>query len=185
MRGARPSWWRCILGAHEHSVFVMSTGVIGVQLPMAKIEAGVPKVVDELSPDGWQAAATAIMTTDTRPKLVTRTAQIGDRQVRCTGIAKGAGMIHPNMATMLSAIVTDAFVAQPVLQAALLAAADVSFNRISIDGDTSTNDTVLLLANGLADNVEIVETHGELYAPVPGHADGRLHRAGTGRRARW
>jgi glutamate N-acetyltransferase / amino-acid N-acetyltransferase len=121
--------------------------------------------VDELSPDGWQAAATAIMTTDTRPKLVTRTAQIGDRQVRCTGIAKGAGMIHPNMATMLSAIVTDAFVAQPVLQAALLAAADVSFNRISIDGDTSTNDTVLLLANGLADNVEIVEAHGELYEP--------------------
>lgn len=153
------------LGAHEHSVFVMSTGVIGVQLPMAKVEAGVPKIVDELSPDGWPAAATAIMTTDTRPKLVTRTAQIGDRQVRCTGIAKGAGMIHPNMATMLSAIVTDAFVAQPVLQAALLAASEVSFNRISIDGDTSTNDTVLLLANGLADNVEIVETHGELYAP--------------------
>ncbi len=153
------------LGAHEHSVFVMSTGVIGVQLPMAKVEAGVPKIVDELSPDGWPAAATAIMTTDTRLKLVTRTAQIGDRQVRCTGIAKGAGMIHPNMATMLSAIVTDAFVAQPVLQAALLAAADVSFNRISIDGDTSTNDTVLMLANGLADNVEIVETYGELYAP--------------------
>ena len=151
------------LGAHEHSVFVMSTGVIGVQLPMAKIEACVPKVVDELSPDGWSSAATAIMTTDTRPKLVTRTAQIGDRQVRCTGIAKGAGMIHPNMATMLSAIVTDAFVAQPVLQAALLEAADVSFNRISIDGDTSTNDTVLLLANGLADNIEIVATHGELY----------------------
>ena len=153
------------LGAHEHSVFVMSTGVIGVQLPMAKIEAGVPKIVDELSPDGWPSAATAIMTTDTRPKLVTRTAQIGDRQVRCTGIAKGAGMIHPNMATMLSAIATDAFVAQPVLQAALLAAANVSFNRISIDGDTSTNDTVLLLANGLADNVEIVDTDDELYAP--------------------
>ena len=76
------------LGAHEHSVFVMSTGVIGVQLPMAKIEAGVPKLVDELSPDGWPAAATAIMTTDTRPKLSTHTTQVGDRQVRCTGIAK-------------------------------------------------------------------------------------------------
>ena len=151
------------LGAHEHSVFVMSTGVIGVQLPMAKIEAGVPKIVDELSPDGWGAAATAIMTTDTRPKLVTRTAQIGDRQVRCTGIAKGAGMIHPNMATMLSAVVTDAFVAQGVLQAALRAAAEHSFNRISIDGDTSTNDTVLLLANGLADNEEITEAAGPLY----------------------
>jgi glutamate N-acetyltransferase / amino-acid N-acetyltransferase len=151
------------LGAHEHSVFVMSTGVIGVQLPMANVEAGVPRLVDQLSPDGWPAAATAIITTDTRPKLVTRTAQVGDRQVRCTGIAKGAGMIHPNMATMLSAIVTDAFVAQPVLQAALQAAANVSFNCISIDGDTSTNDTVLLLANGLADNEEITETGGELY----------------------
>jgi glutamate N-acetyltransferase / amino-acid N-acetyltransferase len=156
------------MGAHEHSVFVMSTGVIGVQLPMAKIEAGVPKLVEELSPDGWPFAATAIMTTDTRPKLVTRTAQVGDCQVRCTGIAKGAGMIHPNMATMLSAIVTDAFVAQPVLQAALLSAANISFNRISIDGDTSTNDTVLLLANGLADNEEIVETSGELYAAFLG-----------------
>jgi glutamate N-acetyltransferase/amino-acid N-acetyltransferase len=156
------------MGAHDHSVFVMSTGVIGVQLPMAKIEASVPKLVEELSPDGWPSAATAIMTTDTRPKLVTRTAQVGDCQVRCTGIAKGAGMIHPNMATMLSAIVTDAFVAQPVLQAALLAAANISFNRISIDGDTSTNDTVLLLANGLADNEEIVETSGELYAAFLG-----------------
>jgi glutamate N-acetyltransferase/amino-acid N-acetyltransferase len=152
------------LGAHEHSVFVMSTGVIGVQLPMAKVEAGVPKLVEALAPDGWPAAATAIMTTDTRPKLVTHTAQIGDRTVRCTGIAKGAGMIHPNMATMLSALVTDAFVAQPVLQEALAAAANVSFNRISIDGDTSTNDTVLLLANGLADNEEIAATSGELYA---------------------
>jgi glutamate N-acetyltransferase/amino-acid N-acetyltransferase len=152
------------LGAHEHSVFVMSTGVIGVQLPMAKIEAGVPKLVDALAPDGWPMAATAIMTTDTRPKLCARTAQIGDREVRCTGIAKGAGMIHPNMATMLSAIVTDAFVAQPVLQAALASAAAASFNRISIDGDTSTNDTVLLLANGLADNEEITEADGELYA---------------------
>jgi glutamate N-acetyltransferase/amino-acid N-acetyltransferase len=151
------------LGAHEHSVFVMSTGVIGVQLPMAKIEAGIPKLVDALAADGWPAAATAIMTTDTRPKLFTRTAQVGDRTVRCTGIAKGAGMIHPNMATMLSAIVTDAFVAQPVLQAALAAAVEVSFNRISIDGDTSTNDTVLLLANGLADNEEIAETSGDLY----------------------
>jgi glutamate N-acetyltransferase/amino-acid N-acetyltransferase len=151
------------LGAHEHSVFVMSTGVIGVQLPMAKIEAGVPKLVDELSSDGWPAAAKAIMTTDTRPKLSMHTTQVGDRQVRCTGIAKGAGMIHPNMATMLSAIVTDAFVSQPVLQAALVAASNVSFNRISIDGDTSTNDTVLLLANGLADNVEITDTSGELY----------------------
>lgn len=151
------------LGATEHSVLVMSTGVIGVQLPIAKLEAGLPTVIGALAPDGWQAAAAAIMTTDTRPKLVTRSAQIGDRSVRCTGIAKGAGMIHPNMATMLSAIVTDAFVAQEALQTALQSAAGQSFNRISIDGDTSTNDTVLLLANGLADNEEIVEATGPLY----------------------
>ena len=152
------------LGATEHSVLVMSTGVIGVQLPIARLEAALPKVIAELAPDGWEKAARAIMTTDTRPKLVTRAAQVGDRTVRCTGIAKGAGMIHPNMATMLSAVVTDAFVAQPVLQTALQAAADKSFNRISIDGDTSTNDTVLLLANGLADNEEITAPDGELYA---------------------
>jgi glutamate N-acetyltransferase/amino-acid N-acetyltransferase len=151
------------LGATEHSVLVMSTGVIGVQLPIAKLEAALPTVIGQLAPGGWEAAAGAIMTTDTRPKLVTRSAQVGDRTVRCTGIAKGAGMIHPNMATMLSAVVTDAFIAQPVLQAALQAAADVSFNRISIDGDTSTNDTVLLLANGLADNEEITEATGPLY----------------------
>lgn len=151
------------LGATEHSVLVMSTGVIGVQLPIAKLEAGLPTVIGALAPDGWQAAAAAIMTTDTRPKLVTRSAQVGDRSVRCTGIAKGAGMIHPNMATMLSAIVTDAFVAQEALQTALQSAAGQSFNRISIDGDTSTNDTVLLLANGLADNEEIVEATGPLY----------------------
>ncbi len=151
------------LGAHEHSVFVMSTGVIGVQLPMDKVTAAIPGLVDALSTGGWPLAAQAIMTTDTRPKLFSRTAAIGDCEVRCTGIAKGAGMIHPNMATMLSAIVTDAFVAQEVLQSALAAAAEVSFNRISIDGDTSTNDTVLLLANGLADNEEIAETNGERY----------------------
>ncbi len=151
------------LGAYENSIFVMSTGVIGVQLPMGKVEAALPALVSQLAPDGWEAAAAAIMTTDTQPKLVTRSAQVGDRTVRCTGIAKGAGMIHPNMATMLSAIVSDVFIAQPVLQAALAAAAAVSFNRISIDGDTSTNDTLLLLANGLADNEEITETAGPAY----------------------
>lgn len=151
------------LGATEHSVLVMSTGVIGVQLPIAKLEAALPTAIGQLAPDGWEAAARAIMTTDTRPKLATRSGPVGDRTVRVTGIAKGAGMIHPNMATMLSAVVTDAFVAQPVLQAALQAAAAVSFNRISIDGDTSTNDTVLLLANGLADNEEITEAAGPLY----------------------
>jgi glutamate N-acetyltransferase/amino-acid N-acetyltransferase len=152
------------LGAHEHSVFVMSTGVIGVQLPMDKLLAGIPKVVETLAPDGWPAAAAAIMTTDTRPKLATRQVTLGDVTATITGIAKGAGMIHPNMATMLAVIATDAFIAQPLLQQALSAATAVSFNCISIDGDTSTNDTVLLLANGLADNEEIVEASSPEFA---------------------
>jgi len=151
------------LGAHEHSVFVMSTGVIGVQLPMDKVLAGIPRVVEMLAPDGWMAAAEAIMTTDTRPKLATRTVQLGDVTATLTGIAKGAGMIHPNMATMLAVIATDAFIAQPLLQQALTEATNASFNRISIDGDTSTNDTVLLLANSLADNEEIVDAGSSAY----------------------
>ncbi|HAJ36399.1 MAG TPA: ornithine acetyltransferase [Chloroflexi bacterium] len=152
------------LGAHEHSVFVMSTGVIGVQLPMEKLLAGIPKVVETLAPDGWPAAAAAIMTTDTRPKLATRQVILGDVTATITGIAKGAGMIHPNMATMLAVIATDAFIAQPLLQQTLTAAVDLSFNRISVDGDTSTNDTVLLLANSLADNEEITDAGSSTYA---------------------
>ncbi|MFO7633114.1 MAG: bifunctional glutamate N-acetyltransferase/amino-acid acetyltransferase ArgJ [Caldilinea sp.] len=151
------------LGAHEHSVFVMSTGVIGVQLPMDKLLSGIPQVVETLAPDGWAAAANAIMTTDTRPKLATRTVTLGDVAATITGIAKGAGMIHPNMATMLSVIATDAFIAQPLLQQALAVANTTSFNRISVDGDTSTNDTVILLANGLADNEEIVDADSVAY----------------------
>lgn len=143
------------LGAGDHSILVMSTGVIGVQLPIDKVHAAAPRIVEQLRPDNWPAAAQAIMTTDTRPKLVTRQITLNGQAVQLTGIAKGAGMIHPDMATMLSAIVTDAAVAQPVLQQALTAAIARSFNRISIDGDTSTNDTVILLANGLAGNAEI------------------------------
>lgn len=152
------------LGAQDHSVFVMSTGVIGMQLPMDKMLAGIPKVVETLRPDGWPLAAEAIMTTDTRPKLATRRVTVGDVTATLTGIAKGAGMIHPNMATMLSVLATDAFIAQPLLQRALKEAVDVSFNCISIDGDTSTNDTVLLLANGLADNDEIASPDSASYA---------------------
>jgi glutamate N-acetyltransferase/amino-acid N-acetyltransferase len=143
------------IGANDHSIFVMSTGVIGVQLPMEKLEKGVPQAVAQLRPDGWPEASRAIMTTDTRPKLSTRSIEIGGQSVRLTGIAKGAGMIHPDMATMLSFIATDAAISQPLLQKALSAAVEVSYNRISIDGDTSTNDTVLLLANGLSGNPEI------------------------------
>ncbi|MGL4650056.1 MAG: bifunctional ornithine acetyltransferase/N-acetylglutamate synthase, partial [Caldilineaceae bacterium] len=139
------------LGAGDYSVLVMSTGVIGQQLPMPRLLDGINPAVEALAPAGWGAAARAIMTTDTRPKLATVTGALpaGEEEVtaRLTGIAKGAGMIHPDMATMLSLIVTDAAVTQPVLQQALAAAVARSFNRISIDGDTSTNDTVLLLAN--------------------------------------
>ncbi len=152
------------LGAHEHSVLVMSTGVIGVQLPMDKLLAGIPTVVEKLTPDGWEAAAAAIMTTDTRPKLATRTVTLGDAKVTLTGMAKGAGMIHPNMATMLSVIATDAAIAQPVLQQALTEANALSFNRISVDGDTSTNDTAIVLANGLAGNDEITRLDSDAYA---------------------
>jgi len=151
------------LGANDNRVFVMSTGVIGVQLPMDKLAQGVPQLVAQLRPNGWGAAALAIMTTDTRPKLVTRTVEIGGQVVSFAGIAKGAGMIHPNMATMLSTIATDAAISQPLLQQALSAAVELSYNRISIDGDTSTNDTVLLLANGMAGNPEIVDT-GPAYS---------------------
>lgn len=152
------------LGASDHSFFVMSTGVIGVQLPMDKLAGGIVHAVAELHPESWHDAAMAIMTTDTRPKLATRTVQLGGEEVRLTGISKGAGMIHPNMATMLSTIVTDAHVRAPILQQALSRAVAQSFNCISVDGDTSTNDTVLLLANGMAGNPEIDATDTDAYA---------------------
>ena len=152
------------LGASDHSIFVMSTGVIGVQLPMEKVLAGVPNAVKALSPEGWEAASRAIMTTDTRPKLFTRSIELGGQVVRFTGISKGAGMIHPNMATMLGTVVTDANIAQPLQQQALNYAVNKSYNRISVDGDTSTNDTVILLANGAAGNSEIADANSPAFA---------------------
>ena len=145
------------LGAGDSTVFVLNTGVIGVQLPMPKINDGIAEVSQKLRPDGWLDAATAMMTTDTKPKVASRSLTLGDATVTITGVAKGAGMIHPNMATMLSVVATDLNITQPLLQTALATAANGSFNRISIDGDTSTNDTVLLLANGLAGNEEILD----------------------------
>lgn len=151
------------ISAPDNSVYVMSTGVIGVQLPMDRLMAAIPDAVAALRPDGWPDAAAAIMTTDTRPKLFTRTVDTGGNEVRFTGIAKGAGMIHPDMATMLSIIVTDAHIAQPLLQQALGSAVGKSFNRISVDGDTSTNDTVLLLANGLSSEGTVTDTGSPAY----------------------
>ena len=143
------------LGSTDHTAFVMSTGVIGVQLPVSVIEAGIPQVAAKLRADGWQEAAEAIMTTDVFPKWASSQAEIGGKTVTITGIGKGAGMIHPNMATMLATLATDAAIAQPLLQQALAKAVSRSFNRISVDGDTSTNDTVLVMANGAAGNAEI------------------------------
>ncbi len=152
------------LSASDHAIFVMSTGVIGVQLPMETLLAGVPKAVEQLRAEGWPDAARAIMTTDTRPKLFSRQVEIGGAVVHFTGISKGAGMIHPNMATMLSTITTDANISQPLLQQALSFAVNKSYNRISVDGDTSTNDTVLLLANGAAGNPEITDAGSRDFA---------------------
>ncbi len=132
------------LHTKPNQVFVMSTGVIGVQLPMEKMRAGLPNAVAALAAEKFEAAANAIMTTDTVPKTV----RVERNGWSLVGMAKGAGMIHPNMATMLSVIVTDAVVSPRMLRMALKQAAKHSFNRISIDGDTSTNDTLLALSNG-------------------------------------
>lgn len=138
------AWVAAELGIEPEQVLVQSTGVIGVQLPMEKFASGIPVAVAALDEGGWAEAAHAIMTTDTRPKAVSR--QCAGYTI--TAIAKGSGMIAPNMATMLAMIVTDARIPQPALQTALSHVNQVSFNCISVDGDTSTNDTVLLLANG-------------------------------------
>ncbi len=142
--GQSAAWAASALGCTPNEVLVMSTGVIGVQLPMDKLEKGIPAAASALRPEGWADAARAIMTTDTRPKM----ASVSVNGYTIAGIAKGAGMIAPNMATMLSVIVTDADIPHEVLQRALRQAANASFNRIVIDGDMSTNDTVLALANG-------------------------------------
>jgi len=138
-----------------HQVFVGSTGVIGRMLPIDRITAGIPALIAGLSQQGGAQAARAILTTDLRPKTVVVRAKIGGKVVTIGGIAKGSGMIHPNMATMLAYLTTDAAIAPAALQHALKSAVDQSFNCITVDGDTSTNDTVLCLANGLAKNPQI------------------------------
>lgn len=136
------------LGCAPNQVLPFSTGVIGERLPIEKLVAGLPASLKALNEDGWEEAAHGIMTTDTLPKGSSRRIQIEGKTVTVTGIAKGAGMICPNMATLLAFIATDAGVAQDVLQTCLRAAANESFNRISVDGDTSTNDSCVLLATG-------------------------------------
>ncbi|MCD6585765.1 MAG: bifunctional glutamate N-acetyltransferase/amino-acid acetyltransferase ArgJ [Desulfobacteraceae bacterium] len=136
------------LGVPEEMVLVSSTGVIGQALPVEKIESNIPQLFDALSPDGFLDFAESIMTTDKIPKKLSRTVKVAGKFFSLTGIAKGAGMIRPDMATMLSYVCTDVEADSSILKDLLADAVNLSFNRITIDGDTSTNDTVLLLANG-------------------------------------
>jgi glutamate N-acetyltransferase/amino-acid N-acetyltransferase len=136
-------------------VLVAATGVIGVPLPMDKIRAALPKLVKALAPQGGRAAAEAILTTDTRPKEAALRLEVNRRPITIGGIAKGVGMIEPHLATMFCFVATDAAVARDALRGALRRAVDRSFNRITVDSDQSTSDTVAVLANGLADNAPL------------------------------
>jgi glutamate N-acetyltransferase/amino-acid N-acetyltransferase len=138
-------------------VAVSSTGVIGVPLPMHCFEEHVPSLCRMLSHDQFDGVAKAMMTTDAFPKMCVRTINVEGQEVRLLGVAKGAGMIHPDMATMLAFVVTDAVLADGLLESVLRQSVNASFNRITVDRDTSTNDMVLLLASGDADNQEILE----------------------------
>jgi glutamate N-acetyltransferase / amino-acid N-acetyltransferase len=137
-------------GVRPEEVIPFSTGVIGERLQVANITDALPDLIPTLDETNWLLAAQAIMTTDTRPKIATRLLEIQGSTVTMTGIAKGAGMIQPNMATMLTYMATDAAVSKPVLQALLKAGADQSFNRITVDSDTSTNDSCMLTATGVS-----------------------------------
>lgn len=136
------------IGIKTGDVIVMSTGIIGVPLPMQKVANGIQSAVDKLAPDGGSDAAQAIMTTDTFSKEYTVSFNIDGLEVKIGGMSKGSGMIEPNMATMLAVITTDAQISSELLMDALKKAVDISFHAITIDGDTSTNDTVAILANG-------------------------------------
>ena len=150
------------VGCAPEQVLPFSTGVILEPLPLAKITAALPTV----KPVHWSHAAAAIMTTDTVPKAASRTLYIDGDKVHFTGIAKGAGMIHPNMATMLGFVATDAAIAQPVLQQMVAEVAEVSFNAISVDGDTSTNDSFVVVATGKSDVPKISAVADSNYAAV-------------------
>ncbi|GBD50319.1 bifunctional glutamate N-acetyltransferase/amino-acid acetyltransferase ArgJ [Methylopila sp. Yamaguchi] len=152
------------VGCPEAEIFLASTGVIGEPLDATRFAGVMDALVASGVGEGWDAAARAIMTTDTFPKLATRTAEIGGVTVTINGIAKGAGMIAPDMATMLSFVATDAAIAPAALQAILSAAVDRSFNCVTIDGDTSTSDTLLAFATGAAGNPLVTEAGGPALA---------------------
>ncbi len=152
------------LGISASDVVCTSTGVIGEELPVHVIEEAMPALVADLSSEGGDRAATAILTTDTIKKECSYSAVIGGKEVKIGGIAKGSGMIHPNMGTMLAFITTDANITSSALQTALSTAVDKSFNRVSVDGDTSTNDMAVVLANKTAGNAEITEDSADFAA---------------------
>ena len=143
-----------LMGLKREQVLPFSTGVILEPLPVEKVVAAMPQAISRLEADNWFNAAESIMTTDTQPKATSKQVQINGQTITLTGISKGAGMIHPNMATMLGYVGTDAKVSQELLQQLTTEAADLSFNAITIDGDTSTNDSFIVMATG-ASGVEI------------------------------
>lgn len=157
MRRARQTCQKVaeLLGCTEQQILPFSTGVIMEPLPVDRIVAGLPTCVGDLKEDNWLNAAHAIMTTDIVAKGVSRTLQIGGKTVTVTGIAKGSGMIHPNMATMLGYVATDAAISQAALEVLIQHAVNRSFNCITVDGDTSTNDSLIVVATGQAGNAEI------------------------------
>jgi glutamate N-acetyltransferase / amino-acid N-acetyltransferase len=152
-----------VLGCKPEEVLPFSTGVILEHLPVDRIEAALPQCAASLKAEHWADAARAIMTTDTLPKAVSRSAKVDGVEVSVTGMAKGVGMLQPNMATMLAYIATDAAVSREILQQLVREVADQSFNRVTVDGDTSTNDSFLLIATGRAGNQEVGEAKGPSY----------------------
>ena len=154
-----------LLNVRPQQVLPFSTGVILEPLPIDRLTAALPQAVNELGPDNWLQAAHGIMTTDTQPKITSQQIMLGDEPVAITGISKGAGMIRPNMATMLGFLATDAGLSPDLLQDTVRLLANRSFNRITVDGDTSTNDAFMLVATGQS-NVQIQSVADPRYAPL-------------------
>ena len=150
-----------LLGLQTNQILPFSTGVILEPLPVDKVIAGMPAAIENLKEDNWLNAAEAIMTTDIVAKGTSRQITLGGKQVTITGISKGSGMIHPNMATMLGYIATDAAISQAALEVIIQHAVNQSFNCITVDGDTSTNDSLILMATNLAGNAEITENSSD------------------------
>jgi len=155
-----------IMSIPVESILPFSTGVILEHLPMDKLLTGLPLAVANLTTDNWADAASAIMTTDIAPKAYATSVKIGDHRVNITGISKGAGMIHPNMATMLGYVATDANITQSLLDSMTKEIADLSFNCISVDGDTSTNDSFIVIATGKSNATAITNPNDEGYQEV-------------------